>query len=779
MPEQLPSTSWRYVTMATGRFASLRGYVSQRAGQQLSRRQPPSGSPTPRSRSPAPGNESQQSWSQWASQKIKRFQGDSTPATVIESVNVFPGWATRRPRPLDRRADQRSVGEFDVEIYVSGYASSRRPPEFASRSQRTFIRLAKGFASLPKLAADVTSQSGLSRSTEELLAQKKLPPPPSEIPDDYDVDLLDRQFWEGKQSIADNTDSPSASASSSVLDLRATDDTAAGEYPELQKFASPQSQRPGNNGALELMAADLRRLHMNLESRLQPFWSSSLASRTVRISLYASSMHRKQHAENHNAGSEFEPLAVEEVSTATDGSFQVKFDIKWEQMCVHAQGLHIAFGDPSYEHDLFAVAEILPPPSPNSSTSSLSVDLEGNPVNAKYQTVRSRDPNSPQISQQPRARSHLTPYSPYVSTPPSVAHPQTFIQIPLTYSPLRVISDVDDTIKRANVLAGARAAFRTVFVNDLHDITIPGMGDWYTGMWNKGVRFHYVSNGPFELLPVLNEFLQVSNLPPGSIRLKSYSGRSLIQGIMSDAASRKRAGVQHILDAFPDSRFLLIGDSGEQDLELYAELAAQYSSQVIAILIRDVEDNMDPILDPTGGQAFEDDLASNGNINSEPTDNTTNPKRRNTDSALLSSNSTPEIPVTPRPIAGSVDYIPTGALNAEPEGFPVDKRRPPVYSVKSSSLAAPTPTISKSATSDKLRLPPIATSIGRKTSTSSRSSSLNSPAMTQVEKRRYELQLRVWKARRAVPPEVGLRVFRSPQDCKPEMEVANLDLGWS
>jgi phosphatidate phosphatase APP1 len=60
-------------------------------------------------------------------------------------------------------------------------------------------------------------------------------------------------------------------------------------------------------------------------------------------------------------------------------------------------------------------------------------------------------------------------------------------------------------------------------------------------------------------------------IAPGSIRLKSYAGRSLFNGLLSAPAARKRAGVERILDSFPDSRFILIGDTGEQDLELYAE----------------------------------------------------------------------------------------------------------------------------------------------------------------------------------------------------------------
>jgi phosphatidate phosphatase APP1 len=66
------------------------------------------------------------------------------------------------------------------------------------------------------------------------------------------------------------------------------------------------------------------------------------------------------------------------------------------------------------------------------------------------------------------------------------------IKVPLSYTPVRVISDIDDTVKTANILAGARAIFYTVFVQDLVELVIPGMGDWYDKMWRRGARFHYV-----------------------------------------------------------------------------------------------------------------------------------------------------------------------------------------------------------------------------------------------------------------------------------------------
>ena len=94
------------------------------------------------------------------------------------------------------------------------------------------------------------------------------------------------------------------------------------------------------------------------------------------------------------------------------------------------------------------------------------------------------------------------------------------------------------------------------------------------------------SNGPFELLPVVNDFLQLSQLPPGSVRLRSYGGRSLFNGLLSAPAVRKRSAVVDVLNHFPDARFFLVGDSGEQDLELYAEVARERPDQILGIFIR-------------------------------------------------------------------------------------------------------------------------------------------------------------------------------------------------
>ena len=75
----------------------------------------------------------------------------------------------------------------------------------------------------------------------------------------------------------------------------------------------------------------------------------------------------------------------------------------------------------------------------------------------------------------------------------------------------------------------------------------------------------------------------------------------MLNGILSAPAERKRQGIADVLESFPDSRFLLIGDSGEQDMELYASFARERPEQVLAIFIRDAGgDRSLPLNDPTG-----------------------------------------------------------------------------------------------------------------------------------------------------------------------------------
>ncbi|KAF2272947.1 uncharacterized protein EI97DRAFT_384626 [Westerdykella ornata] len=166
-----------------------------------------------------------------------------------------------------------------------------------------------------------------------------------------------------------------------------------------------------------------------------------------------------------------------------------------------------------------------------------------------------------------------------------------------------VISDIDDTIKHSAISSGAREIFRNAFIRDLGDLTIQGVKEWYNRMAALGVKFHYVSNSPWQLFPVLSKYFRMAGLPPGSFHLKQYSG--MLQGIFEPVAERKKGTLDKIARDFPERRFILIGDSGEADLEVYTDFVLENPGRVIAVFIRDIttaEETgfFDPSVGPTG-----------------------------------------------------------------------------------------------------------------------------------------------------------------------------------
>ena len=163
-----------------------------------------------------------------------------------------------------------------------------------------------------------------------------------------------------------------------------------------------------------------------------------------------------------------------------------------------------------------------------------------------------------------------------------------------------LISDIDDTIKHSSIGRGAKEIFRNTFIRDLGDLTIDGVKEWYNKMSDMGVKLHYVSNSPWQLYPVLVSFFAGAGLPKGSFHLKQYSG--MLQGIFEPVAERKKGTLDRILRDFPDRRFILVGDSGEADLELYTDIVLAYPGRILAVFIRDVTTSpTQGFFDPSSG----------------------------------------------------------------------------------------------------------------------------------------------------------------------------------
>ncbi|KAE8417840.1 hypothetical protein BDV36DRAFT_169847 [Aspergillus pseudocaelatus] len=153
-------------------------------------------------------------------------------------------------------------------------------------------------------------------------------------------------------------------------------------------------------------------------------------------------------------------------------------------------------------------------------------------------------------------------------------------------SGVSLISDIDDTVKHSAIANGAKEIFRNTFIRELADLTVDGVSDWYTKLAKMGVQIHYVSNSPWQLYPLLERYFKLAGLPPGSFHLKQYSG--MLQGIFEPTAERKKGSLEQLLRDFPTRRFILVGDSGEADLEVYTDIALANPGRILGIFIRDV-----------------------------------------------------------------------------------------------------------------------------------------------------------------------------------------------
>lgn len=151
---------------------------------------------------------------------------------------------------------------------------------------------------------------------------------------------------------------------------------------------------------------------------------------------------------------------------------------------------------------------------------------------------------------------------------------------------ISLVSDIDDTIKHSAIASGAREIFKNTFIRELNDLTINGVKEWYATLAKMGVKMHYVSNSPWQLYPLLRKYFSMAGLPPGSFHLKQYSG--MLQGIFEPAAERKRGSLDRIMHDFPERKFILVGDSGEADLEVYTDVVLAHPGRILGIFIRDV-----------------------------------------------------------------------------------------------------------------------------------------------------------------------------------------------
>lgn len=158
-----------------------------------------------------------------------------------------------------------------------------------------------------------------------------------------------------------------------------------------------------------------------------------------------------------------------------------------------------------------------------------------------------------------------------------------------------VISDVDDTILRSYITSVVKMALEMLLKNAYSRVTFPGVPAFYRALQagrsgSDNNPIFYVSLSPWNLYSLLSQFLEINDIPSGPLILRDYSLQTLTS---LGGPSPKRKLIQDLLDMYPELPFVLLGDSGQHDPEIYAEVVRENPGRIRAIYIRDVSGGTD------------------------------------------------------------------------------------------------------------------------------------------------------------------------------------------
>lgn len=162
-----------------------------------------------------------------------------------------------------------------------------------------------------------------------------------------------------------------------------------------------------------------------------------------------------------------------------------------------------------------------------------------------------------------------------------------------------IISDVDDTILETGAQRFLDMVRTTITGSALTRTPFAGVAELYRALAtpDDGPRrpLFYVSSSPWNLHGFLTAFLRHRSIPIGPLLLRDL-GIDEVKFVKAGHGRHKLGRIGEVMELHPTLRFVLIGDSGQHDPEIYAEVVQRFPGRVVAVWIREVR------LDPADGR---------------------------------------------------------------------------------------------------------------------------------------------------------------------------------
>ncbi|MDX1553573.1 MAG: phosphatase domain-containing protein [Marinobacter sp.] len=164
---------------------------------------------------------------------------------------------------------------------------------------------------------------------------------------------------------------------------------------------------------------------------------------------------------------------------------------------------------------------------------------------------------------------------------------------PLPSARYGVISDIDDTVVYTGVANTVMMMYRLFAQGAESRVVFPGVPALYQAFHagrddDEENPLFYVSRAPWSIYQVLVEVFRRNRLPYKPILILREWGMKRGSLLPRRAKAHKEDAIRHILEIYPDMQFVLVGDSGQRDPEIYSHILRQYPGRVLGIYIRDV-----------------------------------------------------------------------------------------------------------------------------------------------------------------------------------------------
>ncbi|MDR1768425.1 MAG: DUF2183 domain-containing protein [Propionibacteriaceae bacterium] len=149
-----------------------------------------------------------------------------------------------------------------------------------------------------------------------------------------------------------------------------------------------------------------------------------------------------------------------------------------------------------------------------------------------------------------------------------------------------IVSDIDDTVITTWLPRPLIAGWNSFIRDESYRQAPPAMAWMYRQLVERhpGAPVVYISTGAWNTHPFLARFLKRHRFPPGPMLLTDWGPTNT--GFFRSGAAHKVNSMHQLTRDFPNIKWLLIGDDGQHDPELYSAFAAVAPEYVRAILIR-------------------------------------------------------------------------------------------------------------------------------------------------------------------------------------------------